>query len=201
MNREHRYNTLTDAMIKDITRGVDTFNNDYQCHAIYVGTEKGEHWSNGTDFRTIVHLKKEDNYERITEYMRQLYHMQTNLAKCNKPLIAVAPGHAFNSGAAYLAACSHPMTTLNAKVAFNETTFGFVPHSGGSYYMSRMKGEFGTFMALTGIHIEGSEAKRMDISRGIVHYPVDYSQTVADHVHSMPLPEYGGKDMLVKQKN
>lgn len=29
MNREHRYNTLTDAMITDITRGVDTFNNDY----------------------------------------------------------------------------------------------------------------------------------------------------------------------------
>lgn len=75
MNREHRYNTLTDAMISDITRGVDTFNNDYQCHAIYIGTEKGEHWSNGTDFRTLLHLKKEDNYGRITEYMRQLYHM------------------------------------------------------------------------------------------------------------------------------
>jgi len=83
--------------------------------------------------------------------------MQTNIAKCNKPLIAVAPGHVFNSGAAYLAACSHPMTTLTSKVAFNETTCGFVPHSGGSYYMSRLKGEFGTFMALTGIPIEAED--------------------------------------------
>jgi hypothetical protein len=45
-------------------------NNDYQCHAIYIGTEKGEHWSNGTDFRTLLHLKREDNNARITEYMK-----------------------------------------------------------------------------------------------------------------------------------
>ena len=70
MNREHRFNTLTDVMIKDITRGVDTMNNDYQCHALYIGTEKGEHWSNGTDFRTLLHLKREDNNARITEYMK-----------------------------------------------------------------------------------------------------------------------------------
>jgi len=127
--------------------------------------------------------------------------MQTNIAKCNKPLIAVAPGHVFNSGAAYLAACSHPMTTLTSKVAFNETTFGFVPHSCGSYYMSRLKGEFGTFMALTGIPIEGSEAQRMDISRGIVHYPAGYHEEVADHVHTMPFPEFGGADMLERKKS
>lgn len=92
------------------------------------------------------------------------------------------------------------MTTLDSKVAFNETTFGFVPHSGGSYYMSRMKGEFGTFMALTGLPIHGSEAKRMDISRGIVHRPLDYSQEVADHVHTMPFPEFGGNDLLERRR-
>ena len=38
----------------------------------------------------------------------------------NKPIIAVAPGHALNSGASLLAACGHPMCTLDSKVAFNE---------------------------------------------------------------------------------
>jgi enoyl-CoA hydratase len=90
-------------------------------------------------------------------------------------LIALATGHAFNSGAALLAATGHPMTTLNTKIAFNEVTFGFVPHSGATYYLSRMPGEFGTFMALTGLPIHGSDAARVDLTRGIVHNPVEYS--------------------------
>ena len=67
------------------------------------------------------------------------------------------------------------MTTPDAKVAFNETSFGFVPHAGGTYYMSRMKGEFGTFMALTSLPILGSEATKVDISRGCVHNTEEYS--------------------------
>jgi enoyl-CoA hydratase/carnithine racemase len=70
MNREHRYNTLTPQLIDDIIRGVDTMNGDSFRHAIYLTTDKHEHWSNGTDFRTIAHMKKEDQFGRIQEYMR-----------------------------------------------------------------------------------------------------------------------------------
>ena len=69
MNREHRYNTLTPHMIVDIERGVDTMDNYHLCQAIYLGTDKVEHWSNGTDFRTIIHMKKEDDYGRIQAYI------------------------------------------------------------------------------------------------------------------------------------
>lgn len=40
-------------------------NNDHTLHAIYLGTEKGEHWSHGSDFKSILHMKKEDNYSKI----------------------------------------------------------------------------------------------------------------------------------------
>jgi enoyl-CoA hydratase len=86
-------------------------------------------------------------------------------------LIAVANGHALNSGAALLAAAGHPMVTLDSKIAFNEVTFGFVPHSGATYYLSRMPGEFGTFMALTGLPIHGSDAARIELANGVVHQP------------------------------
>jgi enoyl-CoA hydratase/carnithine racemase len=56
------------------------------------------------------------------------------MAKLNKPLVALAPGVAFNSGASLLAATGYPMTTEHASFAFNEVSFGFVPHSGASFY-------------------------------------------------------------------
>jgi len=41
MNKEHRFNILSEGMISDINRGLDTMNNDHAMHAIYLGTEKG----------------------------------------------------------------------------------------------------------------------------------------------------------------
>ena len=91
------------------------------------------------------------------------------MAKLNKPLIALAPGVAFNSGASLLAATGYPMTTEHASFAFNEVSFGFVPHSGASFYQSRMPGEFGTFMALTGMSMEGVDCVQLGgLTKGII---------------------------------
>lgn len=73
-----------------------------------------------------------------------------------------------NSGATLLAAMGHPMTTLDSKVAFNEVTFGFVPHSGATFYQSRLQGEFGTFMALTGLDIFGTESIKLGMAKGVI---------------------------------
>jgi enoyl-CoA hydratase len=67
-----------------------------------------------------------------------------------------------------LAAAGQPMVTLDSKIGFNEVTFGFVPHSGATYYLSRIPGDFGTFMALTGIPIHGSDACRVGLSKGVI---------------------------------
>jgi enoyl-CoA hydratase len=76
----------------------------------------------------------------------------------NKPIIGCAPGHSFNSGASWLSAIGLPTVTNTSKIAFNDVAFGFVPHGGSSFYLSRMPGELGTFLALTGIQINGIDA-------------------------------------------
>jgi enoyl-CoA hydratase/carnithine racemase len=194
MNREHRFNQLTPNMIENISRGVETMNIDHIITTIYLGTENHKHFSGGTDFRTIAFMKKEDNYGRIKEYLQQVYQLQTQIAKLNKPLIAVAPGHCYNSGAALLAATAHPMTTLHAKIAFNEVTFGFVPHSGATYYLSRMPGEFGTFMGLTGLPINGSDAAQIELINGVIEDPKYYAENVSDYVQSMEYPSIAAID-------
>ena len=53
-------------------------------------------------------------------------------------------------------------------MAFNECTFGFVPHSGATYHLSRLPNEFGTFLALTGLPIHGADAAKVNLVEGIV---------------------------------
>jgi hypothetical protein len=37
---------------------------------------KGEHFSNGTDFRTLLHYKKEGSEAKIAAYLEELYGLQ-----------------------------------------------------------------------------------------------------------------------------
>ena len=72
MNREHRYNMLTPNYIKNLRRAIDTLDQDDTVKLIYMLPEKGEHFCNGTDFRTILHYKKENKLDKVTNYLNEL---------------------------------------------------------------------------------------------------------------------------------
>jgi enoyl-CoA hydratase/carnithine racemase len=102
LNREHRHNSLTPNYIKNIGRSLDTLNEDEVVKIIYMTGGKGEHFSNGTDFRTLLHYKTNNAPAKVASYLEDLYGLQIKTSKINKPIIGVAPGHSFNSGAALL---------------------------------------------------------------------------------------------------
>jgi enoyl-CoA hydratase/carnithine racemase len=65
INREHRMNTLSPTLVEDITRGVNSVCQDHYSHVIYLGTGKGLHFCNGSDFRTLAHMQRENAKDRI----------------------------------------------------------------------------------------------------------------------------------------
>jgi hypothetical protein len=78
--------------------------------------------------------------------------------------------------------------TLDSKLSFNEVSFGFVPHSGASFYLSRLPGEIGTFLALTGFPITGIDAREFGIADQLVHYSAAYEEEMAEILLAMDLP-------------
>lgn len=111
--------------------------------------------------------------------------MQTVFAKTNKPIMTVAPGHSFNSGAGLLAASGFPTICHDSKIAFNEVTFGYVPHAGSTYYGSRLPGDFGTFLILTGWPLTGKDAIKLGIADSLIEIPESYEHEICDIVLSM----------------
>jgi len=188
LNREHRFNTLTPNYLKNISRSLATLNVDECVKVIYLTGHLGHHFSNGTDFRTLLHHKTSDSPASIASYLEDLYGLQIQTAKLNKPLIGVAPGHSFNSGAALLQATGLPTVTLDSKLSFNDASFGFVPHGGSSYYLSRLPGEIGAFLAITGFQINGIDAKEIGIAESLVHSSESYEETMSDILLAMDFP-------------
>lgn len=92
--------------------------------------------------------------------------------------MSVAPGHSFNSGAGLLAASGLPAICHDSKIAFNEVTFGYVPHAGSTYYCSRLPGDFGTFLLLTGWPVTGKDAIKLGMADSLIEVPESYEHEV-----------------------
>ena len=122
------------------------------------------------------------------EYLGNIFKLQADFAKMNKPIMTVAPGHVFNSAAGLFAASGFPSVCHTTKVAFNECTFGFVPHAGSSYYTSRLPGDFGTFLALTGLPITGKDALKLGMAETMILQPETYDEEISDVMMAFDSP-------------
>jgi len=91
--------------------------------------------------------------------------------------------------------------TADSKMAFNECTFGFVPHSGATFYLSRLPSEFGTFLALTGLPIHGTDAAKLKLVDGILQTTKGVNEEVADAVYSMGYNPREFHEMLSLHEN
>ena len=80
--------------------------------------------------------------------------------------------------------------TIDSRMAFNECTFGFVPHSGATYYLSRLPGDFGTFLALTGMPIHGTDAVKLGLVDGMLQSTRWVNEDLADIVYSQGYDGY-----------
>jgi len=185
LNREHRNNILTPHFTKQVARGVESMSLDHSVKLIYLTTPEGQHFSNGTDFRTMLHYKAEGKDEKVAEYLADIFGLQATFAKINKPIMTVAPGHSFNSGAGLLAASGFPSICHSSRVAFNECTFGFTPHAGTTYYAARLPGDFGTFLVLTGVPLSGKDAIGLGMADALIEIPETYEEEVMDIVAAM----------------
>jgi enoyl-CoA hydratase/carnithine racemase len=46
---------------------------DHSVKLIYLTTTEGQHFSNGTDFRTMMHLQAQGKDEKLASYVEDLY--------------------------------------------------------------------------------------------------------------------------------
>jgi enoyl-CoA hydratase/carnithine racemase len=72
------------------------------------------------------------------------------------------------AGVALLSSCNFPYSTNNSTASFPEASFGYVPDCSSIYQLTKMKGEVGTFLALTGYEVKGSELVGLGLTNGLL---------------------------------
>lgn len=93
--------------------------------------------------------------QRAVEYFELEYRLDHLIATYPKPYVAFMDGVTMGGGVGLSIHAPFRIATENTLFAMPETTIGFFPDVGGSFFLPRLDGEIGTYLALTSERLSG----------------------------------------------
>lgn len=91
-------------------------------------------------------------------FFAQEYQLDHLIHRYPKPLLCWGHGIVMGGGIGLLAGASHRVVTASSKLAMPEISIGLYPDVGGSWFLRRMLGKVGLFLALTGAPLNAADA-------------------------------------------
>ena len=107
--------------------------------------------------------------EEAREFFREEYRMNHRLFTYAKPVIAFMDGITMGGGVGIAQPARFRVATENTKFAMPETGIGLFPDVGGGWYLSRLPGRVGQYLAVTGARIDGAECVALGIATHYLH--------------------------------
>ncbi|KAJ1524388.1 hypothetical protein ONE63_010888 [Megalurothrips usitatus] len=108
----------------------------------------------GGDVKTITTSRSDEYGKRL---FRIEYMMNCIIATYTIPYIALIDGITMGGGIGLSVHGHYRVATEKTLCAMPETAIGLFPDVGGSYFLSRLKGYVGIYLALTGFRLKGAD--------------------------------------------
>ncbi|KAF3930602.1 hypothetical protein ABW19_dt0204883 [Dactylella cylindrospora] len=103
------------------------------------------------------------------EYFALEYKLDNLIAKITKPYVAFMDGFTMGGGVGLSLHGHFRIATERTVFAMPETTIGFFPDVGASFFLPRMDGYLGTYLALTSARLKGVQAYWAGIATHYIH--------------------------------
>jgi enoyl-CoA hydratase/carnithine racemase len=123
------------------------------------------------------------------QFFEREYRLNYLIHTYPKPLLCWGHGIVMGGGLGLMAGASHRVVTERSRLAMPEMTVGLYPDVGGSWFLNRMPGRLGLFLALTGASLNAADAKFVDLADYQIAH--DARQQVIDTLLQQP---WGGSD-------
>ncbi len=124
----------------------------------------------GGDIRLIADSGAGDG-EAARAFFHLEYRLNHALFTYAKPTIAFMDGVTMGGGVGIAMPCRYRVATENTRFAMPESGIGLFPDVGGGWYLSRLPGRVGAFLAVTGHRLNGADCAALGLA---THYiPAD----------------------------
>jgi enoyl-CoA hydratase len=157
LNRPKAINAVTLDMLRAVDKALDRFEAEPAVSVILLEGAGDRGLCAGGDIRGL--WESSNSGGDLGEiFWREEYVLNARIKRFPKPYVAFMDGIVMGGGVGLSAHASHRIVTDRTKLAMPEVGLGFFPDVGGTWLLSRSPGEVGTFFALTGQTMNGSDA-------------------------------------------
>jgi enoyl-CoA hydratase len=154
LNRPSALNALTHNMVRLLAAKLDAWKNDSVVTRIVVRANGERAFCAGGDLREVAVKGRE---KEALVFFRNEYLLNTSIKHYPKPYISLIDGIVMGGGVGISAHGSHRVAGDKFIFAMPEVGIGFFPDVGATWMLPRLKGEVGTFCALTGERLKASD--------------------------------------------
>lgn len=177
LNRPKKLNSLNASMIRKIVPRMIEWEKSDMANVIVMKGAGEKSLCAGGDVAALAELNKSspDGWKESVDYFGLEYKLDHYIATYKKPYISFMDGITMGGGVGLSIHAPFRIATERTVFAMPETTIGFFPDVGASFFLPRMNGSIGTYLALTSDRLTGPN--------------VFYSGIATHYLHSTSLPD------------
>ena len=168
LNRPKAIHALNTGICHAVLDALDAWRSDTAIEAVMIDHAEGRGFCAGGDIRMIAESGAKDGRE-ARDFFRVEYRMNHALFTYAKPIVAFMDGITMGGGVGISQPAKYRVATENTKFAMPETGIGLFPDVGGGWYLSRLPGRLGQYLAVTGHRLDGAECVALGLASHYLH--------------------------------
>jgi len=157
LNRPDALHALNLPMCEAIHSTLQDWREDDAVKMVLIDHEDGSRgFCAGGDIAMLAESGKGDGQE-ARAFFAEEYRMNAAIKSFPKPYLAIMDGVTMGGGVGLSVHGDFRVATERTLFAMPETGIGLFPDVGGGWFLPRLQGELGTWLALTGARLKGSD--------------------------------------------
>ncbi|MDB5701379.1 MAG: enoyl-CoA hydratase/isomerase family protein [Sphingomonadales bacterium] len=166
LNRPKALHSLTLGMCEAMSAALTKWRDDPAVAAIVIDHAEGRGFCAGGDIRQIADSAARGGADARRFFLSE-YQLNHQLFTYPKPVVAFMDGITMGGGVGISQPARYRVATENTRFAMPETGIGLFPDVGGGWYLSRLEGRVGVYLALTGARLDGADCLALGLA---THY-------------------------------
>ncbi|KAL9096870.1 MAG: hypothetical protein Q9165_000834 [Trypethelium subeluteriae] len=156
LNRPKKLNSLNGSMARKIIPRLKEWEKSQLANVVII-KGAGRAFCAGGDVAALAQQNTQGpkGQEESTEYFGLEYQLDHLVATYSKPYVAFMDGITMGGGVGLSVHAPFRIATEKTVFAMPETTIGFFPDVGGTFFLPRLDGQIGTYLALTSEQLKG----------------------------------------------
>ncbi|XP_077304804.1 3-hydroxyisobutyryl-CoA hydrolase, mitochondrial isoform X2 [Lithobates pipiens] len=167
MNRPKALNALNLNMTRQIYQQLKLWEEDPETFLVIIKGSGGKAFCAGGDILAITNAGKSGD-RLAQDFFREEYILNNAIGTYRKPYIALIDGITMGGGVGLSVHGHFRVASEKTLFAMPETAIGLFPDVGGGYFLPRLPGKLGLYIALTGFRLKGRDVQKAGIATHFV---------------------------------